>query len=372
MSPIDLTYMKQFFITKKIETTIAKLIGIVFLMSGFVKGLDMPSTALKIREYFNAVGYSLPYFVSDILSVSLVAIELLLGTAFLLRFYNRIILWLTATVIVLFLFLTCITALTNQLTDCGCFGSILQIPLWATILKNIILTLFVAILIFDANRKGIQTRYCRATIVSALSWIIFFCAINFAGQPLFGNNILIKGQNLFAFDDTGLLDIEFVNNCLKTPMPNNDALIDKYSMQKNLIIGIISDLKEVNNNSIGKFCDKLKRIDGNGKRILLTSTPLNLIDTKSDKILIGICDSKTLEKILPSGIGVILLNDGIISSIWQQHVSKINQMPKDINSLRSLYSVSRLITGILFWIISFFICINIRSIISWNRKTKKE
>jgi hypothetical protein len=46
--------------------------------------------------------------------------------------------WLLLLIIIFFLFLTGYSAITNKITDCGCFGDAIKLSTWATFYKNVI------------------------------------------------------------------------------------------------------------------------------------------------------------------------------------------------------------------------------------------
>jgi uncharacterized membrane protein YphA (DoxX/SURF4 family) len=128
------------------------LLGLTFIFSGFVKGIDPWGSAYKFTDYFNA--FHMPW-ITDLafaLGILLAASEFAMGTALIFNFFLRITSWFTLTFMLFFTGLTLVLALTNPVTDCGCFGDALVITNWQTFYKNIVL-LALAIFIFIQRKN---------------------------------------------------------------------------------------------------------------------------------------------------------------------------------------------------------------------------
>ncbi len=128
------------------------LLGLTFVFSGFVKGIDPWGSAYKFTDYFNA--FEMPWLVNLAfgLGILLAAVEFFIGTALIFNFFLRIFSWLTLAFMVFFTGLTLVLALTNPVTDCGCFGDALVITNWQTFYKNIVL-LALALIVFVQRKK---------------------------------------------------------------------------------------------------------------------------------------------------------------------------------------------------------------------------
>lgn len=131
------------------------LLGLTFIFSGFVKGIDPWGSAYKFTDYFNAFQMSWLSGLAFALGILLAAAEFFLGVAFLFNFFIRITSWAMLAFMAFFTGLTLVVALTNPVTDCGCFGDALVITNWQTFYKNIVL-LALAIFIF-IQRKNFKS-----------------------------------------------------------------------------------------------------------------------------------------------------------------------------------------------------------------------
>lgn len=123
------------------------LLGLLFIFSGLMKGIDPMGTAIKIGEYAASFGLPLGEGISLVLAVVLNVFEALLGVTLLSGMWRRI------STLVLLIFMIPMTALTlyiavaNPVADCGCFGDALVISNSATFWKNVVI-LLPAVLLF--------------------------------------------------------------------------------------------------------------------------------------------------------------------------------------------------------------------------------
>ena len=132
-----------------IGSTARTLLALTFLFSGFVKAVDPLGTVYKIEDYLKAFGG----FFTDLLplagvaAVCLIATEWLLGVCLLCNVRTQVTSWLT---LAFYLFMTPLTlwiALTNPISDCGCFGDAIVLTNWQTFWKNVVFLTLVIILL---------------------------------------------------------------------------------------------------------------------------------------------------------------------------------------------------------------------------------
>lgn len=132
---------------------IARLIvGIVFVFSGFVKGIDPMGFKYKLDDYFEALHLMALEFFSFpgafILPFAEFAIGIMLLTGIMIRLSTKL-----AFIFMLFFTpLTLYIAFKNPITDCGCFGDALVISNWQTFYKNIVLILLAVLLLINRNK----------------------------------------------------------------------------------------------------------------------------------------------------------------------------------------------------------------------------
>lgn len=171
----------------KILVLISRIIvGLAFMFSGFVKGIDPLGSAYKFQDYFAAfdIGFLKP--VSLGLAILLCTTEFIAGFSVLTGIRLKTGIIVVLLLMALFTPLTFILALTNPVSDCGCFGDAVQLTNWQTFGKNVVLIIFTIILFI--NRKGIKQvtpakkEWFVMTGISLL--FILFCFYNLRYLPV--------------------------------------------------------------------------------------------------------------------------------------------------------------------------------------------
>ena len=138
---------------KRIKSLIAaisrNILGLVFVFSGAVKAIDPLGTVYKIEDYLKAFGG----FMTDLLPLAevaawgLIALELLLGVCMLLNVRSQWTSWLAFAFYCVMTPLTLYIALTNPVSDCGCFGDAIVLTNWQTFWKNVVLIVLATLLL---------------------------------------------------------------------------------------------------------------------------------------------------------------------------------------------------------------------------------
>ena len=128
------------------------IVGIVFIYSGFVKGIDPLGSDYKFTDYFNAFGMGWMNATTLFFSFALSLAEFLIGIALLFNLWVSRMAWGAILFMAFFTPLTLVLALTNPVSDCGCFGDAMILTNWQTFWKNIIL-LLLAIMIFVYRKE---------------------------------------------------------------------------------------------------------------------------------------------------------------------------------------------------------------------------
>ena len=128
------------------------LYGAVFVFSGVVKCIDPQGTAIKMGDYLRAMGIA--GFDVLLLPVSWIACigELMLGIYVLFGWKRKPVWWISLAVMLFFTGLTLWLALTDAVSDCGCFGDAVILSNWATFWKNVILLGLLAVMGFGRKR----------------------------------------------------------------------------------------------------------------------------------------------------------------------------------------------------------------------------
>lgn len=125
------------------------IIALIFILSGFVKAVDLVGFSFKMEEYFSPAVFNMPFFEKFALlfSIIVVVLELLLGFMLLLKLKLRFTLSALIALCVFFGFLTFYSAYFNVVTDCGCFGDAIKFTPWQSFVKDIVLLAGLIILV---------------------------------------------------------------------------------------------------------------------------------------------------------------------------------------------------------------------------------
>ena len=166
------------------------VVGLVFLFSSFVKGVDPLGTVYKVQEYMTAwsIGsltfeWALP--LAGVLSCALICAEFVVGVLLITNAYRRMTAWLLVLMMLFFTVTTFADALSNKVTDCGCFGDAIELTNWETFWKNVALdvpTVWI-FLTWHLRRKRRFERDC-IVFVAAFAAMLVFCIYNIKHEPV--------------------------------------------------------------------------------------------------------------------------------------------------------------------------------------------
>lgn len=125
------------------------LLGLVFVFSGVVKAIDPLGTVYKIEDYLKAFGgfFTELLPLAEVAAWGLIILELLLGVCMLLNIRTQWTSWLALFFYLVMTPLTLYIALTNPVSDCGCFGDAVVLTNWQTFWKNVVLILLAILLV---------------------------------------------------------------------------------------------------------------------------------------------------------------------------------------------------------------------------------
>jgi uncharacterized membrane protein YphA (DoxX/SURF4 family) len=135
------------------------VIAVIFILSGFVKAVDLVGFSFKMEEYFSPAVFNMPFLEKFALlfSIIVVVLELLLGFMLLLKLRLKFTLSALIALCIFFGFLTFYSAYFNVVTDCGCFGDAIKFTPWESFIKDIVL-LVGLIILFILYRKELKKK----------------------------------------------------------------------------------------------------------------------------------------------------------------------------------------------------------------------
>jgi len=164
------------------------ILGIVFIFSGFVKGIDPYGLAYKFSDYFIALNLNFLSDFSLLFSFALSFFEIITGAALLFGVYKKLFPWLALIFMCIFTPLTLYIAIENPVTDCGCFGDALIITNWQSFYKNVILLIMAVIVLIGTGKEKDNIRRLiiiqRSAFVLVLTLYFLSVAWSFNHLPL--------------------------------------------------------------------------------------------------------------------------------------------------------------------------------------------
>jgi uncharacterized membrane protein YphA (DoxX/SURF4 family) len=350
---------------KLLRTLSRILIGFVFIFSGIVKAIDPLGFAYKFHDYFNAFHLGFLNNLSLPLAIFMCAAEFISGFSVLTGFRLKTGIWGIIILLIIFTPLTFLLALTNPVSDCGCFGDAIHLTNWQTFDKNLVLCILLIIIYKGRNRfkspLNITSEWIIILIVTLL--FIIFSLANLRYLPVIDFLPYKKGVKIaekmtipeglptdkynttFVYEKKGIKKEFNLGN-----YPANDSTW-KFVNQKSVLIKkgytppihdflistgngeditqkILSDtgysvlmiskkLSEAKQKSLsegfklGNYCT-LKGI----KFYILTSSGTDEIKRYENGLTFCSADETTLKTMIRSNPGYILLKDGTIFGKW--------------------------------------------------------
>jgi hypothetical protein len=341
------------------------VLGLVFMFSGVVKAIDPLGSAYKFHDYFQAFNLGFLKNLSLPLAVVMCTAEFISGFSVLtgLRFKSGLL----GIFLLLLIFtpLTLVLALTNPVSDCGCFGDAIHLTNWQTFGKNIILCAFFIILYIGRKDIGTSSGKAKEWILVSLAimlFVIFSLAnlrylplIDFlpykAGVRIADKMIIPEGVTADQYSTTFIYEKDGIQKEFSiSNYPANDTtwkFVDQKSVlvksgykppihdfiitssageditQKILsypgytLLMISKKLKEAGKSDLaegirlGNYCES-----AGISFYILTSSGSDEIRTYDNGLPFCSADETTLKTMVRSNPGYILLRDGIIEGKW--------------------------------------------------------
>lgn len=360
------------------------LLGLVFTFSGFVKAVDPWGSQFKLEDYFLAFGMDWAVPFALVLGISLSIVEFLIGICFLLGLKPKLSLWGAILLMLVFLPLTLYLAITNAVSDCGCFGDAIKMTNWQTFIKNVIFTIMLVPIYLERNRlKPILHSRAQWIIVGVSGIFILVVTINSLRHlPLIDflpykpglslkPDSTAKDQYFVTYknkktgemkeypandfpwqDSVWMAEHEFVSQRVvpgKKP-PHMITVFNEIDMDvTNQVIlypdfqflVISYDMTKISEKAVDKIEDFLHACEAkNIATCILTATDKNKADSLRHAYQWGstiyFSDDILLKMVVRNNPGIVLMYDGIILKKWAwRDAPDLNKL--DLNSLKEKY-----------------------------------
>ena len=170
---------------RKVVVNIARLVlAVVLVFSGFVKAVDPMGTQYKLTDYLTALHLQMltPDFLTLGAAVILSAVEFGIGICLLFGIRKTLSTNLAMLMMVIMTPLTLWLALTDPVSDCGCFGDAIVLTNWQTFGKNVVLLIMAFIVwkwphdivrLISTSSQWIATNYSAVFIIAVSGWSLY-------------------------------------------------------------------------------------------------------------------------------------------------------------------------------------------------------
>ena len=349
------------------------VVGLVFIFSSFVKGVDPMGTSFKITEYLTAwsfFGMSFDWLVplATFMAMALIVVEFTIGVMLLFGAFRRVSAWALVLMMLFFTFTTLFDAITNEVTDCGCFGDAIKLTNWQTFWKNVALDVPTVWIFLTRNLRRKQ-RFERDVLITLFAMVamVLFGLYNINNEPCIdfrswkvGNQMIdldenaeVKSYVTYVNKETGERD-EFLSEELVKRMEDpaweaqwewessrvedpHEIKADGFSMldmdmndhakeligsEDYLLIATVHHLDKVNEDGLEGLEDAAEWAQEHGvQMVLLTSALAEEVQSflyayQMDDIDFYFADATAIETMARSNPGFLLLKRGKVLGKW--------------------------------------------------------
>lgn len=359
------------------------VVGLVFIFSSFVKGVDPMGTSFKITEYLTAwsfFGMSFDWLVplATFMSMALIVVEFTTGVMLLFGAFRRLSAWVLVLMMLFFTFTTLFDAITNKVTDCGCFGDAIKLTNWQTFWKNIALDV-PTVWIFLTRSLRRKQRFERDVLITLFAMVamVLFGLFNINNEPCIdfrswkvGNQMMemdenaqVKSYVTYVNKETGEKD-EFLSEELVKRMEDpaweekwewessrvedpheikadgfsmldmdmNDHAKELIGMDDYLLIATVHHLDKVNEQGQQALKSVAAWAEENGVLMVLLSSALSeevqsfLYENGLDNLDFYFADATAIETMARSNPGFVLMKGGKVMGKWHyRHADEIEE-----------------------------------------------
>lgn len=280
------------------------VLGLVFLVSGVLKSIDVYGTILKLDEYAQVLKLPLLQSYDEAIAVILCTIETTLGLWMLTFIYRR----LSTTVLIGLT--SCFTLLNiyfiqnpdKMITDCGCFGEMFPMDMTESLIKNIIILILACYLLWhQRHNKPMFWELPNALIGFFASVSMLLSLLPIGNTSFYNPTGYDDGTNLREKENFVILD------------DNGEDVTDKLLNESDEIyIYVYKTGLPLYRRDVRKYCEKNKH-----SFFILTDKPFTEYNHNEDRVYyIDETTSKSLMRTKENGI--VYVRKGIIKKTWAE------------------------------------------------------
>lgn len=339
-----------------LRSVFSRILGLVFIFSGFVKCADPVGTSVFVEKYLATYHLDALLPAALAIAVALAAVELLLGAMLMFGVAQRVTAVATTIFMSLFTAVTLLSATVLPIGDCGCFGDAVRLSPWETFAKNLVMLPMAIYLWWGSERKSVG----RKEVISSLVVLALVLGLNIYSlryQPIIDFMPYRVGVNLwesvahdrlalesqstthlvfrntstgeeltFSSDDAECWtrdDIEFVESrqevveltslpfaeFVLTDAEGNDCTLEFLQENRDITLLTVYDIESLSDSRL-KAAKRL--VESHDNVVVITSA-----DRAKVAQILGVelysLDAMTLRTVIRSRVGIVELSDGVIS-----------------------------------------------------------
>lgn len=343
------------------------VVGLVFLFSSFVKGVDPMGTMFKVQDYMSSwqlfgMSFEWAHPLAGVLAVGLICAEFLVGVMLIFNSFRVFSAWLLALMMAFFTVTTFIDATTNLVDDCGCFGDAIKLTNWQTFWKNIVLDVPTVWIVLTC-RLRLRRRFERDSIIfiCSLAVMIVFCVYNINHEPVIdfrpwkiGNKMIdaedaspksyvtyrnVQTGEKMEFESAKLMEYmadstweknwEWESSRVEMPeikaagfsmmdLTGSDHAIEYISSEDGLVIVTVYNLAELTNEDVEEVKTAVAQAEENGMEIVMLTSALPediqswLYENKIENLEYMFADATAIKTIMRGNPGFMYVKEAVV------------------------------------------------------------
>lgn len=304
------------------------IIAITYLFSGITKYVDYLNTSVKIEEYTKSLALNLPLIWIDTSSIIIIFLELCIGVYLMLGIKKILFSYLALITTFSFTILTLYFSFSKNLLSCGCYGNFLELPLWISFSKNVILLILCIINCrnCDNTKKTFQkASHAWFLILMCVATIIFT-------QPIYDYSFFKKNEYLYNFNTKAHIapfDFSVID---KKGKPHTSLSQDIYEKNDTIVLAMLYNTNKIPPKELEKFMSSTLEVCKTNKRemIVITTSNNEILNKYKEQCTFALADKSSIRNIISGPIGILVTSQGLIIEKWEQNNLYIREIPKTL------------------------------------------
>lgn len=300
----------------KVRKILSMTVGIIFILSALLKGVEFSVTVDKVGEYaYVLLGLpAMPSYTDIVLSACLIGFEFFLGLALLGQTYNVMVISGVSGMSFAFLLLNAYVYFFGGIEDCGCFGSAYSLDPFQSLIKSIIISAIIVLLIISTRRNGKGGWSVHGSYNLNCVWGILtfgFCVLIVCTPDWVDNHQYTIGEDVTDVD--GIDNSTFYMDVWNGEMESTGRGYEIVETLSGLNILLFADNDLTGLSDVEKAISFITSTVGSENTrmfIVTTGKTSTYKDVRFDKAII---DMNLYKKIFHSNLGILVIRDNVIT-----------------------------------------------------------